>query len=1014
MQVFSTDELGCKHGGVEKNFIEIALSDALFARMVKLVARLFKAPMAAISVIDSRSERVRAAYGLDLLEIPAKDSFCAYTVVASDAVVVVDTRKDSRFTNNPLVAGKPKVRFYAGVPLRNRSIAIAGALSIMDTIPRRFRAEQIAALGDLAAMVVAELNRRAITDEGVGISAKEAGEHYRELFENANDIVYTHDLQGNLIAINNAAPRITGYAREEILRLNMFQLLDPVSREKTREIIQQQLGGSTPSPYEVSIETKDGHRVTLELNTRLLFRGGIPIGVQGIGRDITERKRAEAQLRLLKSIVVHSNDGFMVAEANPSDPLGSKIAYVNDAFTQMTGYVDTEAVGKSFRILCGPTTDTRSLEHVRKAVEEWQRTSVELMLHRKDGSIFWADVSVVPIVDEGNARTYWVASFRETTDRKLQEILEKDRNTVLEMVACNEPLEKVLTGLVRLLERQLPDTACSILLFQDGRLRCGAAPSLPAQYAETVEALPGWDETSAVTDVATDPALRGQAGILLKLGLRACWRAPIMSNLEKLLGLFSIFLRTHTKPAEKDLELVQMAGRMAAVAIEQKQLHDRLAYQARHDPLTGLPNRLMLEESLKQAIPEAQRNRSMLAVLYIDLDRFKQINDTLGHTVGDLLLRLVSRRFEACLRKSDLLARMGGDEFTVVLSDVKDPNDAILVAQKLLHALESPFEVETGELYVTASIGISLYPRDGLDEVTLQSNADRAMYRAKAHGKNSFQLCTEQLRASAFERLELENALRHALENGQLQPHYQPQVEMDGRLVGFETLLMWNHPKLGLITPSRFIPIAEESGMIVPIGAWVLHEASRQNARWAAMGYQPVKVAVNVSSMQFAMADFVEIVAEALHKSSLDPSLLELELTESVVMRDVEESARQMERLRALGVSISIDDFGTGYSSLSYLRQLPIDTLKIDQSFLSELEEDSNTIPVVQAIVGLAHSLGLSVIAEGIENEKQLETLRAIGCDKAQGYLLGGPLPPEKAEALLRLGVVTFRRSPQG
>jgi EAL domain-containing protein (putative c-di-GMP-specific phosphodiesterase class I) len=324
-----------------------------------------------------------------------------------------------------------------------------------------------------------------------------------------------------------------------------------------------------------------------------------------------------------------------------------------------------------------------------------------------------------------------------------------------------------------------------------------------------------------------------------------------------------------------------------------------------------------------------------------------------------------------------------------------------MVAQKLLDALKAPFDVDGYELFVTASVGISVYPRDGRDAATLQRNADSAMYRAKNQGKNNFQVFKPEISASALESLEIENALRRALENGEFQLRYQPQVDMDGKLAGLEALLVWNHPKLGLIPPAQFIPVAEECGLIVPIGGWVLRQACQQRADWRRAWQAPIKVAVNVSVTQFTRPGFVDVVAQVLKETGLDPSFLELEITESVVMRDVKRSAQQMERLRTLGVGLSIDDFGTGYSSLSYLRTLPIDTLKIDQSFLQEVDSVPNTMPLLRAIVALAHSLRLCVVAEGVEHERQLEALREVGCDRVQGYLIGEPMPAEATGQLL-------------
>jgi diguanylate cyclase (GGDEF)-like protein/PAS domain S-box-containing protein len=999
---------------LESYVVVDVLSGAVFDRLAGLVARLFAAPFSAISVIDRDTQHIKASNGLDISEIPRSCSFCAHTILSDQVMVVPDALEDERFRTSPLVTGSTQVRFYAGVPLRTPGGANLGTLCIMDTAPRELDQRQIAALRDLAGMAMAEVDLwvsgaktiAAAEDSGLG------DDRYRELFENASDVVYTHDLQGNFTSVNKAAQRITGYSRDDALKMNIVQVLEPESQRLTLEMIQQKLGGAPQTTYEVTIVTKDNRRVILEVSTRLLFRKGIPIGVQGIARDITERKRAEAQLRLLKSVVVNSNDGVMVAEAEPDDPLSSQIVYVNEAFSRITGYSAVESANKTPRILHGPKTDAAVLDKICSAVRRWEPARVELIHYRKDGSEFWVDLNIVPILDERGSSTYWVSVLRETTDRKRAELLERDRNQVLELVASNGSLETVLARLAHLVENQRSDLLCSILLVRDGRLRHGAAPSLPQAVADAFE---GLDVTTAlgpceaallgkplfILDLTADPLFRREAGLLRNLGLRSCWCVPILSGEGRVLGVFVIYLREQQEPSSAVVELMEMASRLAAVAVDQRALNDRLAYQALHDALTGLPNRFLFEERLHQALDQAKRHGWHVAVLFIDLDRFKQINDTLGHAIGDTLLQLVSRRFEGCLRRTDSLGRMGGDEFQLILTELRDPSDATRVAQKLLDALKAPFKVDAFELFVSASIGISIFPRDGRDSVTLLRNADNAMYRAKNQGKNVFQFFTPDLAAAALEQLELENALRRSMGNGELQLYYQPQLAIGGRLAAVEALLVWNHPKLGVIPPAQFIPVAEESGLIVEIGAWVLEEACRQTVAWRQAGYEPVKVAVNVSPVQFARADFVETVAQVLSHSSLDPSLLELELTESVVMRDFEESSRQMERLRALGASISIDDFGTGYSSLSYLRRLPIDTIKIDRSFVKELDVDSNTMPLVQAIVSLAHGLRLDVVAEGVETEHQMRALRTIGCDKVQGYLLSAPLPASQIEAWL-------------
>ena len=466
------------------------------------------------------------------------------------------------------------------------------------------------------------------------------------------------------------------------------------------------------------------------------------------------------------------------------------------------------------------------------------------------------------------------------------------------------------------------------------------------------------------------------------------------------LGVFN-FGRLKDPPFKDDeFELVQLFISYAGAAVEQRELADQLAHQATHDTLTGLPNRALFEDRLEQAIRGAGRHGGSVALLVVDLDGFKRVNDSLGHHAGDELLRQVARRFRGRLRAGDTLSRMGGDEFTVVLTDLRAPSDAVRIGGELLETLEAAFSVDGGELFVTCSIGVSVYPEDGHDAATLQRHADVAMYRAKAAGRNALRCFTPEMNETARERLELEGRLRWALELGEFELYYQPQVTLGGEPVAVEALVRWRHPSLGLVPPAKFIPAAEQSGLIVAIGTWVLSEACRQAALWCDAG-RPVRVAVNVSPLQFARPDFFETVRQALNGAGLAPQLLEVELTESLVMRDPDESARQMEQLRTLGVRVAVDDFGTGYSSLSYLHRLPIDALKIDRSFVAELEARRGTQALVQAIVALAQALDLTVVAEGVETAVQLEFLRTLGCDLAQGYLFARPMPADEVSAFL-------------
>ena len=436
--------------------------------------------------------------------------------------------------------------------------------------------------------------------------------------------------------------------------------------------------------------------------------------------------------------------------------------------------------------------------------------------------------------------------------------------------------------------------------------------------------------------------------------------------------------------------------------IEEARVYSQqLSHQANHDILTSLPNRILLQDRLNQALARCRRSKAMMAVFSIDLDRFKQVNDTFGHRVGDLYLKEVAQRLSSRVRDGDTLARTGGDEFTAILENVRSPEDASGVARALIETLHRPIVLEGASHMASASIGVALYPFDGSDSDSLRRAADQAMTRAKHQGAGHLETSSEEAR----ETLDIESTLRKALEVGGFHLQFQPQVRRDGSIAALEALLRFRHPKLGMLPPSRFIPIAEESGLIVPIGDWVLQEVCRQGVEWRSKFGVGMRIAVNVSPLQFSRADFATNVASIFRKSGYDPSLIELELTETLVMRDVQESSRQLSQLKRLGFHIAVDDFGTGYSSLSYLHQLPIDTLKIDKSFIDKVTEPAGTRPIVEAVLSLSRSLSLTTIAEGVESREQCEILNQLGCDIIQGFYFFKPLPIDSVEQLLSTSV---------
>jgi diguanylate cyclase (GGDEF)-like protein len=469
------------------------------------------------------------------------------------------------------------------------------------------------------------------------------------------------------------------------------------------------------------------------------------------------------------------------------------------------------------------------------------------------------------------------------------------------------------------------------------------------------------------------------------------WRAAIVSGFLMLLA---------TLLGRMSWQLARIRERESDAKIKYAQ---RVEYLAYHDGLTALPNRSLFNKLLSQSVSQAQRHQRQLAVAFIDLDRFKQINDTLGHEAGDELLKEVASRLRACLRESDIVARLGGDEFVVLLPDLGEEKYAATVAQKIITAIAKPFVLRGQDFRVTASIGVSTYPTDGPDAQTLTKNADIAMYQAKEDGKNKFQFYSEKLNANSLERLTLESSLRHAIERGEFQLHYQAKRDIArGRITGMEALLRWQHPDLGLVAPMQFIPLAEETGLIVPIGRWVLHTACLQNVAWQQQGLPRLSIAVNLTARQFSDDHLLIDIDSILKATGMEARLLELEIHENLLMRDIERTLRILTGLRAIGVKIAIDDFGTGYSSLATLQKFPIDTIKIDRSYIRDIATRTEDRSLTEAIIAMGNSLSLTVVAQGVETKEQAEFLRAHACDEFQGFYFNKPMAAAQFTALLR------------
>jgi diguanylate cyclase (GGDEF)-like protein/PAS domain S-box-containing protein len=597
---------------------------------------------------------------------------------------------------------------------------------------------------------------------------------------------------------------------------------------------------------------------------------------------------------------------------------------------------------------------------------------------------------------------------RDITERKRQEHLRRSQAELLEMIAKSEPLEMILEALVLMVEDELTDIKGSVLLLDhEGiHLSHGAAPNLPAAYCRLIDGIAigpkvGSCGTAAwrgkpvfVNDTQVDLLWEDFRVLAAQFGLRSCWSTPIMTSQGNVLGTFGLYSGAVREPTERELELVAVATHIAGIAIERKRAEDRIYFMAHHDDLTGLPNRAFLKENMAKILFKARRNGRKVTVAYVDLDNFKQVNDSRGHSAGDELLKELTARMVDSLRASDMVVRLGGDEFLLVFVHQSRHDTGITrKLRELQKAIAQPVVVGNIEVSVTSSIGVAAFPADGETPEELIASADAAMYKAKEHGRNRLQYHTHKPNAAGVMPLSEQEELRIAIGASQFFLEYQPQVDVaSGRIVGVEALVRWRHPRHGMLPPGQFIPLAEESGLIIPLGLFVLNEACRQAKEWQAMGLPPITIAVNVSARQFSDPALAAHVTEALQASGLSPQWLELELTESTLMHDVPRALHVMQALKALGVRLSIDDFGTGYSSLAALKTFPFDRLKMDRSFVEALPRDETTVAIASAVISLARRLRLAVVAEGVETDEQLEFLRQSQCNEAQGFYFSRPV----------------------
>ena len=704
------------------------------------------------------------------------------------------------------------------------------------------------------------------------------------------------------------------------------------------------------------------------------------------------------------------------------DPQG-RVRVWNPEAERLFGWRAADLLGRIMPF--GPDAERIKAERrMQRALEGERIHEPEVECVRNDGARFWAAVSTFPVTDR-DGRIFGVVSiYADNAERRRAE-----HHMMLQTVVTRAltESENAADAVMRVLQAfcGLSGWECAMHWVLDpveGTLRCQEIWHVPGdpqlqQFASRIaETQIGAQETQAferkvvvqfapawLTDISVEEdSARAQAWRLA--GLRSAFAFPISTDGD-VRGVIELLSRER-RDADRDLaRMASHLGGFIGQYIARREAERRLQFVVSHDPLTGLPNRTIFAQRLGQALAQAARYGHKVALLFVDLDGFKVVNDTAGHEAGDRVLREVAERFRESLREGDTVGRHGGDEFVVLIEQYDSAVQVSGVAQKIIDQSTIPFVLDSHEFHISASIGIATYPSDGQDGETLLKHADIAMYRAKEAGKNQYQFYSPHMNRQSIERVDLEAALKQALERGELVTLYQPKFDKEGRhVVGMEALLRWRRPGVGLVAPAEFLPLAEETGLAVHIGEWVLRTACAQGRVWQDRGLSPVRVAVNVSPRHFAHGNLVGCVDDVLRATRLPASALELEITEAMVLQNIDRATRVLRMLKELGVRIAVDDFGTGYSSLGYLKRLPIDAIKVDRSFIAAIPHGSDGVAVARAVIGMAQSLGIRCIAEGVETDEQARFLRIQGCDEMQGNLLSPPLTPEQALELLERG----------
>lgn len=938
-----------------------------FDRITRLAARIFSVQTCLVSLIDSDRQWFKSKVGLDVCETSRDISFCGHAILQADIFIVPDASKDPRFSSNPLVTSSPHIRFYAGAPVFEPSGHIIGTLCLIEPVARTFSNDEKHMLKDLAAMVsheIAKLDHER-TQRELSLHALRLS----SILSTMPDMVFVLDKNHRYLICNEhsdllkSPEEIIGFSIDEVLPIELADTLKRYIKQafSTSELIRHEyILSATGESFEARYKKIDDNEVLVVI------------------RNITKEKQDEALIRnsenLLKAVVDANTIGTWRLNLLNDELI------INDKWASLLGR-ELEELMPTDRRTWEHLTHPDDLAYCVTQIEKHAKALIptyeaNIRMRHKNENWVWVNTRgrVTSWTSDGVAE-WLVGTHFDINDQIQAESSLDEKSKQMEAI-----VESMLDGVVSI------DEKGNVLTFNQAAEEIFGYRSAEI-IGQNVNILMPSPHSERHNGYLSNYLLHGNSDIT--------GRIRELEGLHKNGTLFPIELGITEVKANLGINFIGIIRDITQRKKREQEIH-QLAF---YDSLTKLPNRRLLQDRLQKAIAHSLRAGKFASLLFLDLDNFKDLNDSAGHDTGDLLLCKVAKRLVDAVRTEDTVARLGGDEFVIVVGDLSTVKQKAVeqtekLAQKIIASLSKEYDLDGVKYNSSASIGITLFNSDDVSKEELLKQADMAMYNAKDNGRNALQLYDPQMQVNVMSRASLITDLYKALDEHQFDLYYQKQVDQFGKVIGVEALLRWLHPIKGLISPGLFIPLAEETGVIEPLGSWVLNKACQTLTDWSNDARRAdITIAVNISVVQFSKRDFVDVVTRALRQSGAQPRLLKLEITESLLASNIPDVKTKMQKLQALGVTFSIDDFGTGYSSLTYLKQLPLNQLKIDQSFVRDIMENSNDKAIAQAVITLAHSMGLDVIAEGVETEDQLMLLKNMGCFTYQGYYFGKPCP---------------------